>query len=88
MEYLHTDLGMCRGGQTVIVTLEGDSMNVRLMDATNFRQYQNGGDCKFYGGHAVRSPVRLQIPHGGHWHLVVDRGGYAGKVRAQVQVVG
>ena len=88
MEYLHQDLGICRPGQAALVTLEGDSMNVRLLDAANFQRFQRGDRHEFYGGHATKSPVRLPIPSAGHWYVVVDRGGYAGTVRAQVRLLG
>ena len=35
MNFLHTDLGSRKRGEIVVVTLQGDSMNVRLLDSSN-----------------------------------------------------
>jgi hypothetical protein len=43
---------------------------------------------RYFGGHYDRSPVVLQVPNGGHWFLVIDYGGLAGRGRADVQVLG
>jgi len=43
--------------------------------------------ARFYGGHATRSPVRLQVPSSGHWYVVVDYGGLPGRGRAGVRVL-
>ena len=86
MNFLHSDLGLCSQGETVVVTLSGDSVNVMLLDQINFSNYQNGHDYRYYGNHVTRSPYRIQIPHGGHWHVVIDRGGYPGTVQASVRV--
>ena len=87
MDFLHSDLGLRRHDETVVVTLSGDSVNVILLDPINFLNYQNGSDYRYYGNHVTSSPYRIQIPHGGHWHVVIDRGGYPGSVQASVRVV-
>lgn len=61
--------------------------NVRLMDSSNFSNYKNGRRHKYTGGLAKRSPVRLQIPSSGHWHVAVDMQGLRGNTRASVQVL-
>jgi hypothetical protein len=66
--------------------LDGQA-NVLLMDSQNFDAYKQGRDYRYFGGHAKQSPVRLVPPRPGAWHLVVDLGGYAGKVRAGVSVL-
>ena len=87
MKYIHHDLGNLAGGQLVIVTLRGSAANVRLLDSSNLSSYKAGRRHRYYGGLAKRSPVRLQVPHSGHWHVVVDLGGYAGQIRSGVQVL-
>lgn len=71
----------------MLVTLKGDAANVRLMDSSNFSSYRAGRRHRFYGGHATRSPARLQVPHTSHWHVAVDFGGLGGQVRSGVQVL-
>ena len=57
------------------------------MDQSNFSSYRAGRRHRFYGGHATKSPVRLQIPHRSHWHVAVDLGGLGGQVRSSAQVL-
>lgn len=72
----------------MIVTLSGNAANVQLMDSSNFSSYRAGrGGYRYTGGHATRSPVRLQIPRSGHWHIAVDMGGHSGSVRSSIQVL-
>ena len=87
MRFIHHDLGSLRGGEVVVVTLKGSAANVRLLDSSNFTGYKAGRRHRFYGGHAKKSPVRLQVPRAGHWHVVVDLGGYGGQVRSSAQVL-
>ena len=87
MRFIHHDLGNLDGGNVVLVTLKGNAANVRLMDNSNFSSYRAGRRHRFYGGHATRSPVRLQVPHTSHWHVAVDLGGLGGQVRSGVQVL-
>ena len=85
MNYLHyeVDLGP---HEVVEVSLDGQA-NVRLMDDANFATYQRGAKHHYYGGFAKESPVQLRAPRAGHWHLVIDLGGYAGTVRASFRVL-
>ena len=87
MQFTHYDLGQRNGGEIVEVTMSGNAANVRLLDASNFQSYRAGRNHRYYGGHATRSPVRLQIPSSGHWHVVVDLGGYPGSVRSGIRVL-
>lgn len=82
MNFLHYDLQL-DPGDVVEVTLDRQA-NVRLLDEINFSKYKRGEKHTYYGGLAVKSPVRLAAPRAGHWHLVIDLGGYAGRVRASV----
>ena len=86
MKFLYSDLGQLEHGDTVIVTIQGDSMNVRLVDASNYQRMHYGGEYHYHGGHATSSPVRLTVPSAGHWYVVLDRGGYAFNVRWGVRV--
>lgn len=85
MRFLDYDVH-AEAGDTVVVQLSR-AANVRLLDSINFARYRRGERHHFYGGLARVSPVRLTVPEGGHWHVVVDLGGYAGSVRAAVSVV-
>jgi len=85
MNYLHYDLTLTTG-DVVEVTLDKQA-NVRLMDDTNFSNYKSGQRATSYGGLAKQSPVRIAAPHAGHWHVVIDLGGYAGTVRASVRTL-
>jgi hypothetical protein len=87
MQFIHNDLGNLSGGEVVEVSLSSQA-NVRLMDSSNFASYRNGGQHRYFGGHAARSPMRLQVPNAGHWHVAIDLGGYGGNVRAGVRVLG
>lgn len=86
MQFAYSDLGQRSGGEIVVVTLSGRA-NVRLMDSGNFQSYRSGRQHRFYGGQATASPVRIPIPHSGHWYVTLDLGGYAGNVRWGVQVL-
>lgn len=85
MNYLHQQLSA--GPDDVIeVTLDGQA-NVMLLDPGNFERYRRGETFRYHGGLVNESPARLVPPHIGEWHVVVDLGGYAGRVRAGVRVL-
>lgn len=85
MKFLHYefDLGL---DDAVEVQLDKQA-NVRLLDGNNYQRYRAGQQHTFYGGLAKASPLVLRPPHSGHWHVVVDLGGYAGTVRASARVI-
>lgn len=83
---MYFDLKSRKKGGIVAVTLQGDSLNVRLLDSTNLSMYKRERIHQYYGGHVTRSPYRVAIPWSGHWHLVIDRGGLKGRVRASVLI--
>ncbi len=87
MQFNYWDLGQQPSGAIVQITLSGNAANVRLFDSSNFRSLKAGRRATGYGGHATRSPIRLQIPRSGHWYVVIDYGGFAGRGRAGVQVL-
>jgi hypothetical protein len=86
MKFHHYDLGYRSGGETVVVTISGNAMNVRLMDSSNFQSYRNGDSHRYFGGLAEHSPVRLVIPHSGNWHVTLDFQGLTGSSRFGVHV--
>lgn len=88
MRFLSYDLGHRRKGETAVVTVAGDSVNVRLMDTPNFASFKRGARHRYVGGHITRSPYRVSIPGDGHWHVVIDRGGHPVSSRASVRVEG
>lgn len=86
MQFIHNDLGQRRAGETVEITLSSPA-NGRLMDSPNFSNYKNGRRHHYIGGLAKKSPVRLQIPRSGRWHVAVDMQGLRGSTRASVRVL-
>ena len=85
MQYLYFDLKQQKKGAVAVVTLDKQA-NVRLMTTANYHAFRAGRQCRFRGGLAKQSPTRLAVPSSGHWYVVVDLGGYAGRVRASVAV--
>lgn len=86
MQFIHNDLRQRKRGEIVEVTLTSGA-NVRLMDNSNFNNYKNGRQHRYIGGLAKQSPVRLQIPNSGHWHVAIDMQGLRGSTRASVRVL-
>ena len=86
-KFLRYDLGQCRRGDVIEVTLTHGA-NVRLLDSTNFSKYRRGQPHRYHGGLAKRSPVTLAVPRSGHWYVAVDMRGLRGSTRASVRKVG
>lgn len=86
MKFIHNDLGQRQRGEIVEVTLTSGA-NVRLMNSSNFSSYKNGRRHRYIGGLARKSPVRLQIPNSGRWHVAIDMQGLRGSTRASVTVL-
>ena len=86
MQFIHNDLGQRKRGEIVEITLTSGA-NVRLMDSSNFNSYKNGRRHRYIGGLAKKSPLRLQIPNSGHWHVAIDMQGLRGSTRASVHVL-
>ncbi len=85
-DFMYFDLGHQDGGSVVEVVLD-NQVAVRLLDAPNYSAYQNGRGFTDYGIWATKSPVRIAVPHAGHWTVVLDLGGASGRVRASVNVL-
>jgi Domain of unknown function (DUF1883) len=85
MTYLHQEFDA--GPDDILeVTMNGHA-NVMLLDPGNYDHYRKGESYRYHGGLAKVSPVRLSPPSRGHWHAVVDLGGYAGTIRAGMQLL-
>jgi hypothetical protein len=84
--FTHYDLKEQRAGAAIEVTLSAVN-NVRLMTNANFQRFKELLDFKYIGGIAKKSPVRLQIPEGAHWHLVVDMEGHHGLAESSVKLI-
>src|SRR3954467_3604026 len=87
MQFIQHDLGYQQRGEIVEINLSGNAANVRLMDSGNFGSYRNGRQHRYHGGLAKRSPVRLPIPHSGHWYVAVDMQGLGGSVRSSARIL-
>ena len=84
--FLHSDLGHRSARDVLEVTLTSGA-NVLLLDESNFQRYRRGDSYQYRGGLAKKSPVRLQIPHAGRWHGVVDMRGLRGSTNAGFRVI-
>ena len=87
MEFTHYRLGYVAAGTVAEVTLSGSAANVRLMDQSSFNNYKAGRQHRYRGGLATRSPLRLQVPRSGTWHVTVDMQGLRGTVRSSIRVI-
>ena len=87
MKFTHYDLGYQSRGTVIEVALSGSAANVRLLDNSNFQSYRSGRKHRYYGGLIRRSPARLVVPHGGHWHVTVDLQGLRGQARSSIRVI-
>jgi len=67
------------------VTLDRQA-NVRVMDTSNYNSYRSGKRHRYFGGRALKSPIRIPLPHGGRWHVTIDLGGTGGSVHASVSI--
>jgi hypothetical protein len=87
MQFTHYDLGYKQRGEIVEISLSGSAANVRLMDSSNFSNYRNGRQHRYYGGLAKQSPIRLSIPNSGNWHVTVDMQGLVGTARSSIRML-
>ena len=85
MNYLHYEFDL-DSGDAVEITLDKQA-NVRLMDDTNYTNYRQGLKHHYFGGYAKESPLTIPAPRAGHWHVVIDLGGYGGTIRAAARVL-
>jgi hypothetical protein len=87
MKYQSYDLGQLEGGETIEVTLSGNSANVKLMDSSNFSNYKSNRSHKYYGGHITQSPSNIRVPNSGRWYITIDMGGFEGTVNSSIRIL-
>lgn len=85
MNYLHYEFDLS-ADDAVEVILEGHA-NVRLLDDVNYELYRDGKKHHYLGGYAKESPIQLSAPRAGHWHVVIDLGGYPGTIRGTARTL-
>jgi hypothetical protein len=85
MPYLHYPINTSVGA-TILVTLDRQAQ-VRLLDALNYHKYRRGEQHDYYSELAKASPVCLQVPRTGCWHVIIAPGRQAEPVHASVQVI-
>ncbi len=76
-----------KAGDVIEVILTGNSANVLLLDDLNFANYRAGKPFKYFGGYYEQSPVALNSPAPGKWHVVIDLGGRPGHLNAAARVI-
>ena len=86
MQWQLYDLGSVSAGKIVEVIL-GYAANVRIMDSSNYSSFKAGRNARFIGGYVTRTPYKVTLPNSAHWYVVIDLGGYAGKVKSAVRVL-
>lgn len=85
-DYLHYDLSVIGERETILVNLQSQAY-VRLLDQTNYYNYINSRPYNYYGGLVTVNPYKIKPPNSAHWHLIIDLGGSAGHIKAQVQIL-
>lgn len=80
MQYWHYDFNGAKAGDRVRVDID-IAANVILVDDFGFHSYRSGGQYRYWGGQARRTPILLTVPYDGNWHLVIDLGGGSGTFR-------
>lgn len=86
MQYQYYDLKTVEKGNIIEVTL-GHAANVRIMDSNNYSNFKAGRRHQFIGGHVTRSPYKAVVSRTTHWYVVIDLGGYSGKVSSSVRIL-
>ncbi len=71
---------------TIKVNLEQQA-NVRLMDYANYQRYKLGQTNDFVGGHVTKTPFLIKPTKFAHWYVVIDLGGAAGSLKADVELI-
>jgi hypothetical protein len=71
-------------GDVVVVNCD-HQCNVLVMDDSNFRSYQRGGQFTYYGGWRTRFPTQVGVPHSDNWNTVIDLAGGRANIRYNIQ---
>lgn len=70
----------------ISVTLDKQA-NVKIMNSTNFQNYKKGKSYRFHSGLAKVSSLIIKPPRKGHRYVVINLGGYSGRVKASVKIL-
>lgn len=85
---MHWDFGYCNQDDIVeVTTLEGNAVDVRLLDDVNFRNYKLLRRYRHYGRFVRQSPARFIIPYGARWHLAIDVGERRVRIKAEAGII-
>lgn len=85
MDFLHYEFDAAPGN---VIEVDLDrAANVQLLDPLNYENYKNGRGYRYQGGYATETPVRFEPTRPGRWHVVIDLGGGAGRVRASARLL-
>ncbi len=84
-KYLH--YGFDAGPEDAIEVRMGRAANVLLLDPPNHERYRAREHYEYDVGYVTVSPYHLPVPRRGRWHIVIDRGGRDGTVRAAVELL-
>ena len=85
IEHLHYEF-KANSNNIIEVNLDSEA-NVMLMDDANYSKYCGGRRFSYIGGFVTGTPYRIRPPRLGKWHVVIDRGGLRGQVRAAVRII-
>jgi curved DNA-binding protein CbpA len=83
-EYLHYSF-YASHGDSVHVEIN-QATHVYLVNQIHYYYFQEGQEFEHSGGFMTRSPVQLEIPYPGVWHVLVGRQEYPGGFQARVQL--
>lgn len=83
-EHLHTAVYLKPDG-SLRVTLS-DPAEVYLMERDNYKAYLAGKDYDFYGDSFDFSPVKVQAPYEGEWHVVITQGDRGNDLQVALQI--
>jgi hypothetical protein len=83
--YLHYEFDL--NADDVVEIIFDHRANAILLDDANFALYREGKKFHYFGGHVKESPAHIPAPRPGHWHAVIDLGGYPGTVRATARLL-
>lgn len=63
-------------------------INVIVMDDTQFNNYKNGRQAKYYGGFYKRFPANIAVPHSGYWNVVLALpAGHRANIRYSINIL-
>lgn len=87
MRYLRSTF-YAKKGQAAKVTFDSPT-KIMLMSDRDFKKYRdNSGSITYWGGNQTQSPVILEIPSAGTWHVIIELGWYEKKkIKADVELL-